>query len=103
MIHGFRELVNIFAQILKQLMANHKEIKKMEERLMANMTDLLARVTVLSSGVTALGGGLQHLKDLIQALKDQIASGGDTQPAIDAVDAEIARLAAMTTDANAQS
>lgn len=70
---------------------------------MSNISDVLARVTVLSASVTAVTSGIQHLKDLIQALKDALAQGQDTQPIIDAINAEISRLDALASDANSQS
>lgn len=97
------KILRLFADILKQLLMNNRQLRKMEERIMANQADVIARVAVLTTTVSAVSGGIDHLKALIQSLKDQITAGPDTQPIIDLIDAEIARLSALAADANAQS
>lgn len=87
-----RELIHLFAKILKQLMLQNKTLKHMEGHIMANLADLEAKIVELSGKVDDDVAQGAAIIVAINALLAKIPANVDYQPQIDALNAIISKV-----------
>jgi hypothetical protein len=89
-----RELIRLFAKIVKELMLQNKRLKKLEDTLMATREELNAGIAEIHTAVDADLAQTQLVITKINELIAAIAAAGNTdfQAEVDALKAATAKL-----------